>query len=332
MASIILTHLGKDSPFYIQDCIHQIRLWNIASSTKIYVILEPCHRDSEFWTHLSLTYTVNLIFTDLLPMTSLHQEFTTKFKGDTNFRNGYWKYVKERFFYIEELMIRDSLEHVISMEYDVMLYTNLNTIIDKLKASHQTLRIVRDNEQRGHPAFMYIPSVKEINHFNTFLVSIIHTPLEDMQSLAAYADTYKGMVHYLPVITQDKNYFIRQRRSKVGHTSNDPYFLSEDSDHFGFLFDSLVVGQWVGGIDSRNVGGTKVAKYENESALYNIHEMELTWKKDPNTFLWQPHLDKLLLVMIHVHSKSLVSFSSDRPDYPKDDYDVMTVYKKLLPN
>lgn len=332
MASIILTHLGEDSPFYIRDCVHQIRLWNLACSTKIYVILEPCHRASEFWINLSLTYSLNLTFTDILQSTPLHDYFKNKFKGDINFRKGYWKHVKERFFYIEELMLRESLHHVISMEYDVMLYTNINTVVDKLKQSHQTLRIVRDNDQRGHPAFMYIPSAKEINHFNTFLVSIIQTPLEDMQSLAAYADTYKGAVHYLPVITHDRNYFIRDRSSKAGHTSKDPYFLSEDSDHFGFLFDSLVVGQWVGGIDSRNVGGNKIAKYENESALYNINEMNFAWKKDPNTFLWQPHLDNRLLIMIHVHSKSLVSFSSDRPDYPKDDYDVDSVYKKLLPN
>ena len=165
-----------------------------------------------------------------------------------------------------------------------------------------------------------------------FLVAIIQTPLEDMQALAAYADNYKGSVHYLPVITKAKNYSIGERVSKCGHKSCDPFFLSEDSEHFGILFDSLVVGQWVGGIDSRNMGGRKVGKYENESALYNINEMKFAWKKDPNTFLWQPSLDDHLLVMIHIHSKSLSSFSSDRPDYPKDDYDVETIYKTLLPN
>jgi hypothetical protein len=98
------------------------------------------------------------------------------------------------------------------------------------------------------------------------------------------------------------------------------------------LFDSLCVGQWVGGIDSRNTGGHKVARYENESALYNINEMSFEWKKNPENFLWQPILDGYVLATIHVHSKALRCFMSDRPDYPKDDYDVGAINKGLLPN
>lgn len=168
--------------------------------------------------------------------------------------------------------------------------------------------------------------------FTLFLVAIIQTPLEDMQALAAYANANPTMVHYLPVITEKRNKSIPERTSNCGHRSNDTYYLSEDSEHFGLVFDSLVVGQWVGGIDSRNTGGTKITKYENESALYSINEMPFQWKKNPETFLWQPFLDGRLLATIHVHSKSLVSFRSDRPDYPKDDYDVGEVNQTLLQN
>jgi hypothetical protein len=330
MASIILTHLGDSIPLYIKDCVHQIRLWNY-NSVKIYIILDSCHK-SEFWTNLISLYSVILVYTDTLVPTNHHMYFKNNFQGDTEFRKGYWKHVKERFFYIEELILRDSLEHVISMEYDVLLYIDLNTVLEKFKTSHQTLRIVRDNDSRGHPAFIYIPTSECIKHFNMFIVGIIQTPLEDMQALAAYANTCEDKIHYLPVITNVKNYLVKQRQSKCGHNSSDPYYLSEDSEHFGIVFDSLVVGQWVGGIDSRNTGGVKISNYENESALYNINEMKFQWKKSPLNFLWQPFLDDRVLATIHVHSKSLVSFMSDRPDYPKDDYNVQEIYKTLLPN
>jgi len=327
MPSVILTHLGESVPLYIKDCVHQIRLW---SGIKIYVILEPVHKTHTFWTDLASMYSVTLVFTDTLHLTDHHVAFRNGFQGDTQFRKGYWKHVKERFFYIEELMLRDSLDQVISMEYDVLIYMDLNLVIDKLKQSFQTLRFVRDNDERGHPAFLYCPSVSMICDFNQFLVKIIHTPLEDMQALAAYAHNYPEKVRSLPVLTNDMKCV--NRISKCGHTVKDPGMLSLNSDNFGFLFDSLVVGQWVGGIDSRNMGGKKISRYENESAVYNIHELGFSWKKDPNTFLWKPYCKTIPLVMIHVHSKSLISFMSDRPDYPKDDYDVDAVYRSLLPN
>jgi len=329
MSSVILTHLGESVPLYIKDCVHQIRLW---SDIKIYVILEPVHKMNEFWTGLVSMYSVILVFTDTLQITDHHTAFRNGFQGDTKFRKGYWKHVKERFFYIEELMARDSLEQCVSMEYDVLIYMDLNLVIDKLKKSFQTLRFVRDNDERGHPAFLYCPTVLTIREFNLFLVKILDTPLEDMQALAAYAHNYPEKVRSLPVLTNDTNFNIRDRISKCGHTVKDPGMLSLNANEFGFLFDSLVVGQWVGGIDSRNMRGKKVSQYENESAVYTIHELGFSWKKDPNTFLWKPYCKTVPLVMIHVHSKSLASFMSDRSDYPKDDYDVSTVYKSLLPN
>ena len=332
MTAIILTHLGESVPVYIKDCVHQIRLWNISKEIRIYIILEEYHKGNEFWESLVNVYNVILVYTNSLAATTHHLFFKNHYQGDTGFRKGYWKHVKERFFYMEELILRESLEHTISMEYDILLYMNLETLVTKLKSSHQTLRITRDNDERAHPGFIYIPNVKCIEHFNIFLTSIIKNKMEDMQSLAYYADMYKDKIHYLPVITESINRKTLHRRSHQGHRSNDTYYLSEDSEHFGCLFDASVVGQYVGGIDSRNTQGHKITKYENESALYNINELELTWKKCIDNFLWQPIVNNRPLCTIHVHSKSLESLLSDRPDYPKDDYDVDKVNKTLLPN
>jgi hypothetical protein len=277
-------------------------------------------------------YAVTLVYTDTLEPTAHHTYFLTNFVGDMNFRKGYWRHVKERFFFVEELMLRESLTHCISMEYDVLVYMSFDSLLSMLKGSHQTLRMVRDNDERGHPAFLYIPSPQEILEFNIFLLSILKGPLEDMQSLAAYADSFPEKVHYFPVISKERNKDGASRSSIVGHSTSSPEYLSEDSEHFQCLFDSLVVGQWVGGIDSRNVGGRKITRYENESALYRIKEMTFQWKKSPENFLWMPVLDGLPLCTIHMHSKALNSFLSDRPSCPCDDYDVLQVNSGLLSN
>jgi len=329
--SIILSHLGESVPLYLEDCVKQISLWNM-NALEIYIILDPCHKTNTFFRSLLVNYSAILVYTDSLEKTSHHRYFIEHFQGDTGFRKGYWKHVKERFFYIEECMNKFNLTSTISMEYDVLVYTDLLQLISKLKAGPQTLRMVRDNDLRGHPAFMYIPTSEHIQHFNVFIVSIIEKPLEDMQALAAYADNYSDRINYLPLITETRNKSIANRRSTQGHISQNTYYLSQSSEDLMVLFDSLVVGQWVGGIDSRNTGGHKITKYENESALYNINEMKFQWKKNPETFLWQPFLDGRLLVTIHMHSKALKSFLSDRPDYPSDNYNVSDIYTTLLPN
>ena len=328
MGSLILTHLGESVPPYMRDCIHQIRLWNI--STPIYIILWPCHT-GEFWSNLVSDYNVTLVYTNTLVETQHHTYFLNNFIGDMNFRKGYWRHVKERFFFIEELMLRESLEQCISMEYDVLVYMSLDRLFEKLRQSHQTMRMVRDNDERGHPAFLYIPTAKQIREFTLFILKIIKSPLEDMQSLATYADIHPNNVHYFPVITETRNRTIPSRKSISGHTTSDPKYLSEDSEYFDMLFDSLVIGQWVSGVDSRNIGGTKITHYMNESALYQIDEMKFEWKKSLQTYLWIPILDGLQVCTIHMHSKALKSFLSDRSDYPCDDYNVSDIHKGLLP-
>lgn len=326
--SIVLTHLGESVPPYLRDCVKQICLWNPIAA--IYLILDDCHKGQAFFTSLDDECGVILVFRSMLEQTPEHKYFIQNFKGDLAFRKGYWRHVKERFFLIHELMVKEDLTNILAMEYDVLLYINIDSMIKELKDS-KVMRMVRDNDQRGHPALLFIPTVESIRRFNNFLISIIHTPLEDMQSLAAYADN-SGAMKYFPVITEERNRSIKKRISTQGHSSENPFYLSDEFERFNMLFDSLTVGQWVGGIDSRNTGGHKIAKYENESALYNINEMSLNWKKDPETFLWQPFLDGVLLATIHVHSKALSCFISDRSDYPKDDYDVAAVNSGLLPN
>ena len=323
MSALILTHLGESVPLYIRDCIHQFRLWN--ADVPVYVVLDRLHAGNSFW----LSLDAQLVYTDTLTPTDHHRAFQAGFKGDTVFRKGYWKHVKERFFFVEELMMQHDLADVISMEYDVLVYGSFAALREKLGALPRTLRMVMDNDERGHPAFLYIPHHSDISLFNTFLASINDMPLEDMQSLRMYARLFP--MNYFPVLTEARNRSRSQRRSLSGHTVADPFFLSQDSEHFGILFDSLVAGQWLGGIDPRNTGNRKITHYANESALYQFTEMSFAWEKHEGK-LWRPVLDGRSLMTVHMHSKALHCFLSDRAEMPTDDYDVGTVFKSLLPN
>ena len=326
--SVVLTHLGTSVPPYLRDCVHQLRLWN--PTTTIYLILWRHHESGEFWSKLVSDYKVTLIYTDTLIPTPHHRRFLEYYASnpsEATFRQGYWIHVKERFFFLEELMNQEGLEQCIAMEYDVLVYTPLDKLFAKLKASHQTIRMVRDNDERGHPGFMYVPRTESISEFNLYVTSVLKTQRTDMQCLADYADSEPDAVHYLPVITEARN--SPHRISVMKHTSADPFYLSEDSEYFEMLFDSLVVGQWLGGVDLRNTGGEKVSNFVNESALYTLSELGLSWERSP---LWRPILDGRPLATIHVHCKALRCFLSDRPDCPTDDYDPVEISSGLLKN
>lgn len=324
MASVILTHLGDSVPPYLKDCVHQLRIFN--PTTPVYVILDPVHKTNSFF--LDLQPSVQLRFTDDLTPTTQHTEFLTNFKGDTAFRKGYWRHVKERFFFVEEVMIQESLTDTISMEYDVLVYGNLTELCRKLDRLPKTLRMVMDNDTRGHPAFLYFPTVADARSLTTFFAAVAAMPYEDMQTLALYSKIFP--THFFPVLTEARNHSVPSRRSQQGNTSPSTHFLSEDSEALGVLFDSLVVGQWVGGIDSRNTGGRKIVNYENEGALYSIREMPFEWQNIDGR--WRPILDNRLLFTIHVHSKALSCFLSDRVAPPSADYDVSAVNAGLLAN
>jgi hypothetical protein len=329
MASVILTHLGDSVPLYLRDCVHQLRLFN--PTTPIYVILDPVHKHTSFFLDLPTTYGVHLRFTDALPPTPQHTEFLRNFRGDTAFRKGFWRHVKERFFYAEEVMRQEALHHVVSMEYDILVYGNLTDLCRKLDGLPQTLRMVMDNDTRGHPGFLYFPTLADATALTLFVAATASLAYEDMQTLHMYGKLFP--TQYFPVLTEVRNRTIPHRRSQHGHTTETPFFLSQHSEELGVLFDSAVVGQWVGGIDSRNTGGIKVVNYVNEGALYSIREMPFEWRAegtpDPR---WRPFLDGRPLFTIHVHSKALSSFLSDRSDRPTCDYDVAAVHAGLLPN
>lgn len=334
MSAILLCHLGESVPHYLRDCVHQIRIFN--PSLPVYLILEPLQLKNPFYTSLADSYSLCLVSTESLEPTEHHLFFRNGIKHDASFRKGFWRHVKERFYYFEELILRENLSNVICMEYDILVYLPLEPLLHKLAglpAEQQTLRIVMDNQTRGHPGFMIIPSWAAMTHLNKFattLLAQVHT-MDDMQILCLYSKLCPGRVNFLPCISEKTNQTKSERKSLDGQIKcTDCHFLSQGASYFGCLFDSAVVGQFVGGIDSRNTGGQKVSQYLNEGALYQITETTFGWAKSPQG--WIPVFDGFPLATIHCHSKALSCFLSDRKDPPTDDYDVKELFAKLLPN
>ncbi len=333
-STLALIHLGDSVPLYFRDCVHQLRLWNSPNTLTITAILDPVHRGAPFWEDVARTYAVRYVYTDELTPTEHHARFQATFHGDLAFRRGYWRHVQERFFFLEELMGRDTIPAMIAMEYDVLCYADLDILLSRLQAYTQRLAFVMDNDTRGHPGFLYVPSHAALLSFNEYIAENAAAGSQsDMTLFASYAHEFPERVSFLPLITPERNASRTPRQSlDEQHTAESAPYLSEGFAELQCLFDSAVVGQYVGGIDPRNTCGLKTVGYLNEGALYSLREMPLGFARSAERNLWYPTLDKQPLVTIHMHSKALSCYLSDRPDAPRPDYDVAAVNAMLEPN
>lgn len=307
--SVVLVHLGTDQPEHLRDCIEQIRLW---SDVKIYLICYGVCSQLPFFKKLN----VEMIYTCNLRKSEAHQKFLENYSGNLTFRNNYWRHVFERFFWIDNFLHKTDLTDILYLEYDVLMYYDPKIILDKLSKSHQTIRFVRSEEERAHPATIYFPNKSQSKLLADFLGG--YKGADDMVALKEFADA--ATVHYLPCLPE----CCVERGSPVG-------FLGEEQKYLDVVFDSLVVGQYVTGVDVRNTGGVKMSGYVQEKAYYKFNDIPFSWKQDEKD-RWFPVFGGVRLATIHVHSKATKCFMSCVKDEPTDNYCPLLLLKKLQPN
>lgn len=326
---VLLVHLGPAKPKYLKDCVEQIRLWNPdPERVIIWLITEDIHTTDPFFTDLS----IRLVSVSSLQTTHRHKEFKEVNVKDLSFGQGYWTFVKERFYFLEELILRENLTNCVHMEYDVMIYGDLPSICKRLSETGENrIRYGLDNPFRGHPGWMYIPSIPSytaLTEFFTYL-EVSKKSMTDIEAMAVFWANFPQFVRPLPFVPEKLQR--EDRCSPSGQVRvKTSEFLHTDAKAIGCIFDSAVMGHHFAGIDPRNTGGVKISSYQNESALYTADELQLDWSKEKG--LWKPYaLGTVPVFTIHVHSKALLCLRSDRFDRPKADWDINEVYPNLLP-
>ena len=106
-----------------------------------------------------------------------------------------------------------------------------------------------------------------------------------------------GLIENLPIFLKNNN------------LTDEAKFVSNNSDIFPFIFDAAAIGQYLGGVDPRNMGGntkgfvneTCVIKYNNYSIWFEMVDE----KKKPFILIEEK---KLPIFNLHIHSKNLKEF------------------------
>lgn len=335
MVALALVHLGRTVPSYIYDCIYQCLVLN-GFSCKIFVILDKevindfnavvRKLDVNRYFKTNCLYNAET-FVTAIPVSTLdeylkscsHWEdytetMSTRFKENSNFRDGFWISTTARFFYIEALMELLKLDNVFHIENDIVMYETFreiyNTMITVKKFSTSKIWLVQDSPMRVVPSILYFPSVTNVNHLNKHIADHVlrsNTFVNDMEILGAYPESSKELLNVFP---------------------------DEERQH-RLMFDGAAIGQYIGGIDTRNIQGGSSKDYQskidytnpsigfvNETSIFkpdtcmfsrmsvstDIHNIPL------KILVCKPNKRNdrgvINVANIHMHSKQLYRFSS----------------------
>lgn len=287
MFSIVLVCLDNFQE-YIIDCIKQlIRLGH----TQIYIITNNylfSYFDT-FGKHIQL-----------ISVESLEDpfQFQLRSKLDRDFRGGFWHLTSSRFFVIHAFMKQYNIEKVIHLENDVLIYYNCDEILTMSIIDKTEIYLPFDSYKKSVASIMYIPDA-------TILGKVLENydiEKNDMYNFSIAREN--NLIRGFPIWIIDDNDNI-----DINH---ERQFVSENANEFyGFIFDAAAIGQYVGGVDPRNIDGDTRGFINEECVIKYGNEGTIIWEtqeiKRPY-FIRNSNHNKIPVFNLHIHSKNLAEY------------------------
>ena len=305
-ASIILTHIGKgEFPYYIYDCVEQIRLFNPA--TKLYLAIDKEAKNVDY--SRLYFYRVEIVFINDLIKTDNHKLFSRK-----TWLSKFWKVTMERFFIVEEVMRKYDINNAIHLENDNLIYFSVEELFPKVTHGFNTITMPRDNEERCIAGIVFIQGVEAVSKINEHFVDYQHLKTNEMILLGLFMknNEYKT----LPVVGENMSCIWRIEGSKMKE-------FSYRANELNGVFDAAALGQLIGGKDKRqykdimngNFSNLPVGiePFINPDAVYEYQLDTIKWiKNDRNLMI--PVIQgqsNYYIYNLHIHSKELYRFKSN---------------------
>lgn len=306
---IVFVQLGPRLPDYLTIAISQARLFN--PDSPIYLLGHQRALKTLPRSFLSSSKT-RLVSVESLEKDFFHNLFITTSKLDRTYREGFWTYTTERFFFLHDFIKKNNLTDVFHLESDVMLYTNVDSLLSIARAHYPNMiAIPSDSDSRCIASIMYIANAEPLNALTKFIVDRLRSIDNDMHFLAHFRHNFFQIhIDHLPVIMPQ--YAAEHPLiSRYGDTTETPERYTNYFDDFQSIFDAAAIGQYLGGIDPRN--GESKPGFVNETTLFNVADFRYEWIRDEQNRLI-PYLiynnQKIKINNLHIHAKNLASFKS----------------------
>lgn len=276
MPTLVLVHIGEHFPEYINDCI--LKLQSV-TSIPIHILASQSNLEK-----ITATNSVTKIDLKSIPPTEKTQEFEKKSKLNSSFRGGFWKFAMMRFFYIYDYVVWRGLTDIFHIENDNLVYMDFLPFLEHFQKKQ--MWCIMDSKTRCIPSFLYFKDQEIISKLLSTCIQSCSESINDMFALGKFRNDNKDQVGLLPIIGSYADPI-------------DAIFM-EYAETFKCVFDAAAVGQYIGGIDTRNTTEpTKSIGFINEACVIKCDKAIVEWKNK------MPYLNGLPLVNLHIHSKDL---------------------------
>ena len=224
----------------------------------------------------------------LVDSSTLQTDFDSKSMLNKVFRDGFCNNTSKRLFILNEYMKQKGLKNVIHLENDVLLYSDMKYDLD------EKIYITMDEQNRCIPGIVYIPNHELFDH----LIQEYNYSKDDMENLAIFYNRHRDIVNTFPIIDN----------------SVQPSIYNKEFERFHSIFDAAAMGQYLGGVDPRNIPGDTTG-FVNETCIIKYNNYQFKWMKKKGYYV--PHIlinnNWIQVNNLHIHSKRLKEFSMDNP-------------------
>lgn len=309
MIAAAIVHMGQKYPSYLSDCIEQFFLVN--RDIKLYCLVESDFSELE---DMKKKYgNLEIIRSDKIKKSFQHSFFLAFNRvSRSTWRNGFWRYVIERFFTLYDFMKECKIEKLLHFEYDNLIYGDIAKLENSFVKQNR-IGLISDSDDRCIPGVVFVPNAESLKDFCSFY-NFHYTlfPNNDMVAFSKYINVKTSKSYYLPVVPPEYVSSRKTLSSLNGKVSEHPDNFCINYESFGYIFDAASFGQYIGGTDSQN-GESKI-HFINEQAVYSPEDFNIVWKNENG--LKSPYVIfndvEYKMFNLHIHCKKLNLYRSDK--------------------
>ena len=217
----------------------------------------------------------------LVSIDNYDKSYIENTKLDKNYRNGFWYLCSLRFYYLLEFLKNTNIKNVMHIENDVVTYYESQSIIKSINDTNHVY-IPFDSPNRSIASILYIPSYEVFAK----VMDKYRTDMNDMENFSNIRKT-TSLLKPFPIF-------------------NDNTFISEGFEKFNGIFDAAAIGQYLGGVDPRNVS-TDTRGFVNETCIINYSKYKIEFDSLNRPFI---HINgiRTKIYNLHIHCKKVETF------------------------
>lgn len=220
---------------------------------------------------------------------------------DKNFRDGFWVKTLERLFILEQFMIKKKIKSIFHSEIDQLLFRTDKLVEAICKTKKKGLFVPFHNKKNAIASVLFVNELSALKSLNQEAGSGTNY-LNEMQLIAKWSKKNPKKIFALPTLATE----IKRRANILPKN-----LRSLSSKEIDGIVDAAQLGQWVGGIDPKNVSifNTLRTKFVDKPKKWllsysDLKKMKFKQIHDDNNKLFLKFKKRNYQVYnLHLHSK-----------------------------